>query len=104
MTDSIRRQQELESRKNSDTKLYEAYQMLNDKDKEVFSSKYDASAGTIHTAAYIPKEKKAYFAIGGDQLPVIFDFNRYLNGERINIKRIKGKLSYHKPFVNMKII
>ena len=99
--DSLRRQGELESRRSEDLDIYTAYQLLNDKDKEIFSSKYDASAGTIHTSAYIPREGKALFAIGGNRMPVIFDFNRYLEGERINIKQIKGMLSYHQPFVNM---
>lgn len=99
--DSIRRQGALESQRSEDLDIYTAYQLLNDKEKEIFSSKYDASAGTIHTSAYIPRERKALFAIGGNQMPVIFDFNRYLEGERINVKQIKGILDYHTPFVNM---
>lgn len=99
--DSLRRQKELENQQSNELDFSTAYQLLNDQEKEVFSSKYDASAGTIHTSAYLPRERKAFFAIGGNQLPVIFDFNRYLEGERINIKQIKGKLDYHQPFVNM---
>lgn len=99
--DSMRRQSILESHQSIDRDIYAAYRRLNDKDKEIFSSKYDASAGTIHTAAYIPKEGKALFAIGGNRKPVIFDFNRFLEGERVNIVKVKGMLSYHKPFVNM---
>lgn len=99
--DSLRRQKVLEGQKSSVLDAYRAYQLLNDKEKEIFSSKYDASAGTIHTSAYIPREGKALFAIGGNRLPVIFDFNRYLEGERINVKQIKGMLDYHTPFVNM---
>ena len=101
MDDSLRRQEELESQQSNDLDVYTAYRLLNDKEKEIFSSKYDASAGTIHTSAYLPREMKALFAIGGNRMPVIFDFNRYLEGERINIKQIKGVLNYHKPFVNM---
>ena len=99
--DSLRRQKVLETQIGEDPDVYKAYQRLNDQEKEIFSNKYDASAGTIHTSAYLPREKKALFAIGGNRLPVIFDFNRFLEGERINIKQIKGMLNYHKPFVNM---
>jgi predicted choloylglycine hydrolase len=101
MDDSLRRTKKLESQQNNDLSAFEAYQLLNDQEKEIFSSKYDASAGTIHTTAYLPKEMKALFAIGGNRMPVIFDFQRHLAGETTNIKQIKGKLNYHKPFVNM---
>lgn len=100
-TESVRRQEEIESQSNSGLNLFKAYELLNNKEAEIFSSKYDASAGTIHTAAYLPREGKAFFAIGGNRMPVIFDFNRYLAGDGVNIKRIKGKLAYDKPFVNM---
>lgn len=99
--DSLRRKKELESQQSSHQDVYTAYQLLNDKEREIFASKYDASAGTIHTSAYLPNERKALFAIGGNRMPVIFDLNRYVAGERINVKQIKGKLNYHLPFVNM---
>lgn len=101
MDDSLRRKKELERELSNDLDVFMAYQILNDKEKEIFSSKYDASAGTIHTSAYIPRERKALFAIGGNRMPVIFDFNRYLEGEKINIKRVKGILNYHTPFINI---
>ncbi|WP_313894027.1 C45 family peptidase [Psychrobacillus sp.] len=99
--DSLRRQKELESQRSDNLDVYTAYQLLNDKEKEIFAHKYDASAGTIHTSAYLPRDRKALFAIGGNQMPVIFDFNRYLAGERIHVTRIKGMLNYHTSFVNM---
>lgn len=103
-TESMNRQKKIESQNGNGLDIFSAYQMLNDTDRDVFADKYDASAGTIHTSAYLPKEGKAFFAIGGSRLPVIFDFYRYLAGERINVKQIKGRLDYNKPFVNMKKI
>lgn len=99
--ESVRRQNEIKKQNGNGLDIFNAYQMLNDKERDVFSNKYDASAGTIHTSAYIPKEGKAFFGIGGNQMPVIFDFNSYLQGKKIYVKQIKGKLEYHKPFVNM---
>ena len=32
---------------------------------------------------------------------VIFDFNKWLEGENVNVRQIKGMLDYHRPFVNM---
>lgn len=99
--DSLRRFNELARQNNVDIGVYEAYHMLNDEEKNVFSDKYDASAGTIHTSGFIPSEGKALFAIGSNRMPVIFDFNRYLEDERMNIKQIKGMLNFDTPFVNM---
>src|SRR5690625_4701364 len=101
MDDSLRRTKEMERKQRDDLEVYAAYRLLNDKEGDIFSSKYDASAGTIHTAAYLPKEMKAWFTIGGNRMPVIFDFNRYLKGERMNIKKVRGVLNFHTPFVNM---
>lgn len=100
-TESVRRQKEIETQNNGELNLIKAYQLLNNETSEIFSNKYDASAGTIHTSAYLPRERKAFFAIGGNQMPVIFDFNRYLAGEGISVKKIKGKLKFHQSFVNM---
>lgn len=99
--ESIRRQKEIEHQKQHGMDVYEAYQILNNEERDVFSNKYDASAGTIHTSAYLPREGKAFFAIGGNRMPVIFDFNQYLQGKKLHITQIKGMLEYHEPFVNM---
>jgi predicted choloylglycine hydrolase len=80
---------------------YEAFKVMNNPNHGVFSKKYDASAGTIHTSAYFPKELKAWFVIGPDRKPVIFDFEKWLEGNNLNITRIKGELDFHRPFVNM---
>lgn len=102
--DSMRRYNILAKKKNDDLDMFAAYQLLNNEEYEVFSKKYDASAGTIHTAAYLPKERKALFTIGGNRMPVVFDFNHFITGDNINIKRIKGVLQYNRPFVNMEKI
>ncbi|MCM3255560.1 carcinine hydrolase/isopenicillin-N N-acyltransferase family protein [Priestia aryabhattai] len=56
----------------------EAFKLLNDTNKGIFSDMYDALGGTIHTSAYFPKEGKAWFALGGDQDPIEFDFSKWL--------------------------
>lgn len=99
--ESIRRHKEIESQKEHGMNIYHAYQILNDEERKVFSKKYDASAGTIHTAAYLPKERKALFAIGGNRMPVMFDVKQFVTGKKTNITQVKGKLEYHESFVNM---
>ncbi|AZK46638.1 hypothetical protein [Paenibacillus lentus] len=44
---------------------------------------------------------EAWLALGGDRLPLIFDFNQWLKGGNENIKRIKGELETNLPFVNV---
>lgn len=82
-------------------KPMDSFQMMNNTKSGVFSMKYGAWAGTIHTAAYFSKELKAWFSLGGDQAPVIFDFDKWLNGENLMIKRVKGKLESKTGFINM---
>ncbi|TQS75787.1 linear amide C-N hydrolase [Ornithinibacillus gellani] len=101
MDDSLRRWNTLKTNQRPNLDVIKAYRLLNDQEKEIFSHQYDASAGTIHTSAYLPVEKKALFAIGNNQLPVIIDFNHLLHGGKMNIKQMKGKLQFHIPFVNM---
>jgi len=101
MDDSLRRTKILEAEQNGHLGMFDAFQLLNNQEKDIFSNKYDASAGTIHTTAYLPREMKALFAIGGNRMPVIFDFHSILAGETTNIKQIKGQLEYDQPFANM---
>ncbi|MFC4024640.1 C45 family autoproteolytic acyltransferase/hydrolase [Oceanobacillus longus] len=100
MDDSIRRQEVMEQAQVTITDPFQAYKMLNDTDKGIFSKKYGAWAGTLHTAAYLPKEMKAWFALGGNRSPLIFDFNKWLNGEKLNVTQIKGELDSTDTFIN----
>lgn len=90
----------LEQQQNA-TDPYQAFKVMNNPDHGVFSKKYDAAAGTIHTSVYFPKSLKAWFVIGPDREPVIFDFAKWLKGDNVSVKQIKGELEYHRPFVNM---
>ncbi|GGK08739.1 choloylglycine hydrolase [Lentibacillus kapialis] len=99
--ESRRRENTIRKEQQSAADPYEAFRIMNDSDKGIYSFKYDAAAGTLHTAAYFPKHMKAWFAIGPDRRPVIFDFNKWLHGGNIHIKQIKGELDYPEPFANM---
>ncbi|SDH68306.1 Predicted choloylglycine hydrolase [Alteribacillus persepolensis] len=96
-----RREAVIHNQQQDAQSAYQAFKVMNDPAHGVFSKKYDAAAGTIHTSMYFPKEKKAWFVIGPDRKPVIFDFSKWLKGDNVNIKRIKGELDYSHPFVNM---
>jgi predicted choloylglycine hydrolase len=104
IAESLQRYQAIERHEVNISDPYKAFRMMNDTDKGIFSEKYGAWAGTIHTAAYFPKEMKAWLALGGDRLPLIFDFDQWLKGENVIVKRIKGELGTNLPFVNMEEI
>ncbi|WP_156289174.1 C45 family autoproteolytic acyltransferase/hydolase [Oceanobacillus salinisoli] len=104
MEDSFQRIDAMKTNRSNVTDGYTAFRMMNDTDKGIFSNKYGAWAGTIHTAAYFPQEMKAWFALGGNRLPLILDLKKWLHGENLNAKKIKGQLHSASPFVNMQKI
>lgn len=95
------REQNIINKQQNTSSPYEALRIMNSLNEGIASTKYDASAGTLHTSVYLPKDLKAMFVLGLDRKPVIFDFNKWLQRENINITKIKGSLDSDKPFVNM---
>lgn len=101
LNDSHKRMNAMMTQQHKATDAYKAFRMLNDTDKGVFSNQYRNWSGTIHTAAYFPKQSKAWFALGGDREPIIFDFAKWLRGERLTTKRILGEIDTDLRFVHM---
>ena len=56
MGDSLQRYQAIERQESNGIDPYQAFRIMNDTDKGVFSKKYGAWAGTLHTAVYFPKK------------------------------------------------
>lgn len=102
--ESMNRQASMMLQGKNSLDAYQAFQMMNNTNNGVFSSKYGAWAGTLHTSAYFPREMKAWFSLGGDQKPVMLDFQKWLDGEKLRIKQIKGTLDSNSSFVNMDIL
>ncbi len=101
LVDSKRRLDIIQSQQGNLTKAYDAFRLLNDTDKGVFSDLYGSWAGTIHTSAYLPKDMKAWIALGGNQEPTQFDFAKWLQGEDIELNRITGEVDTDIPFIHM---
>ncbi|MGM0854860.1 MAG: C45 family autoproteolytic acyltransferase/hydrolase [Bacillota bacterium] len=99
LVDSKRRLSIIRDKQTTDAHL--AFRLMNDTDKGVFSDLYGSWAGTIHTSAYFPKEMKAWFALGGDREPVVFDFAKWLEGEDVVLEKILGEVNTDIPFVHM---
>lgn len=101
MDESLQREKAMKNQSNTVSNSYDAFRMMNDSDKGIFSSNYGAWAGTLHTASYHPNELKAGFALGGDKKPLLIDFGKWLDGEDFNITRIRGSIPSSAAFVNM---
>lgn len=101
LDDSYKRMNAINSHKDNVTDGYQAFRMMNDSNKGVFSTDYRNWSGTIHTSGYFPKEGKVWFALGGDREPVIVDFNRWLEGEKVSTTRILGEVDTDLPFAHM---
>lgn len=101
LTDSYDRLETMREKGRNVLDVYDAFRMLNDTDRGVFSNQYKNWSGTIHTAAYLPKQQKAWFALGGDRGPVVFDFAEWLTGKVFNTTRILGKINTDLSFLHM---
>lgn len=101
LDESTQRERAIELGKQKITNFSDAFRLMNDSTKGVFSSKYGAWAGTLHTASYHPKQLLAGYALGGDRQPMMIDFKKWLNGERLLITKLRGRLNTEAAFVNM---
>ncbi|KON89745.1 choloylglycine hydrolase [Sporosarcina globispora] len=99
--DSMRRLAVMKGRLGERLNAHDAFRLLNDSDKGVFSDLYGSWAGTIHTSAYLPGKMKAWFALGGDREPIVFDFRQWLDGQDVEINRITGEVDTDIPFLHM---
>ncbi|TDL31000.1 acyl-CoA--6-aminopenicillanic acid acyltransferase [Jeotgalibacillus sp. S-D1] len=101
LEDSMKRLDAITAQRDGVKSAYEAFRLMNDTDKGVFSKQYRNWAGTIHTSGYLPNKMKAWFALGGDQEPVELDFGKWLQGEELKFDRITGEVDTDIPFVHM---
>ncbi|TWT24246.1 C45 family peptidase [Planomicrobium sp. CPCC 101110] len=101
LKDSYARLTAIEEQKGRNDSAYKTFRLFNDTNKGVFSKLYKSWAGTIHTSAYFPKEKKAWFALGGDQEPMEFDFKGWLDGKPIAKQQIAGEIDTEIGFAHI---
>ncbi|MFD1849884.1 C45 family autoproteolytic acyltransferase/hydolase [Oceanobacillus bengalensis] len=101
LEDSYKRLNAIIEQKDHATDAHKAFRMMNDTDKGVFSNDYRNWSGTIHTSAYLPKEKQVWFSIGGDQEPNIFDFGKWLEGENFTENRMYGEVDTDLGFAHI---
>ncbi|WKA55859.1 C45 family autoproteolytic acyltransferase/hydolase [Planococcus shixiaomingii] len=101
LKDSYARLNAIQDQQDQTEDAHKTFRLFNDTDKGVFSELYKSWAGTIHTSAYFPKEKKTWFAIGGNQEPVEFDFKSWLEGEAVETIQITGEIDTEIGFAHL---
>jgi len=101
ISESQERMDNIDQQKKQVTDAAKGFRLLNDTDKGVFVENYKSWSGTIHTSAYFPKEKKIWFALGGNQEPITLDFGKWLHGENTNKHQIHGEIDTDIGFANM---
>ncbi|NMA89902.1 MAG: acyl-CoA--6-aminopenicillanic acid acyltransferase [Amphibacillus sp.] len=100
--ESIERLNKIKSSWQPNLSIREAYQMFNDQANGIFSHRYGAWSGTLHTSCYEPTTLIALYGIGANQIPVLINLANFLKGETIRIKRVTGQLNADVPFINDK--
>jgi len=104
MDDSKNREKAIKEGQEYVLDYQRAFELMNKPENGVFSKKYGAWAGTLHTASYHPEELLVGFALGGNKRPVMLDFHKWLKGENLNIIKIRGSIESEASFVNMKML
>lgn len=99
--DSRRREQVMLGELENQIDAYSAFRLLNDLEKGVFSLKYNTASGTLHTASYFPHSLEVGFALGPNRLPLLFDFKKWLGGQKLYAKRVNGKIDTKLSFPHM---
>lgn len=101
LVDSEERLKTIHENEHKLDEVEEAFRFMNDPEKKVFSKQYKSWAGTIHTSAYMPKEKEAWIALGENGEPVKFNFKHWLEGNDVNIAKIRGHVDTTIGFAHM---
>ncbi|MFC4402999.1 C45 family autoproteolytic acyltransferase/hydolase [Gracilibacillus xinjiangensis] len=92
LADSKRRMAILRDQSKAISKS-EGYQLLNNKENELFAEKYLQSAGTLHTTVYDTDSLDVGVGLGPNRVPTIFSFGNWLQGKNNWVKKVKGRIN-----------
>jgi len=101
LDDSKKRMQAIRKNNVPDMKARDAFRMLNDSDKGIFSDQYRNWSGTIHTSGYLPMEMKVWFSLGGDREPEEINFTKWLKGQNLTQTQFHGQVNTDLGFLSM---
>ncbi|WLR52729.1 C45 family autoproteolytic acyltransferase/hydrolase [Bacillus tianshenii] len=92
LVESKRRMAELEKIDFSRHTAEEAFKIMNHTKHAIAATEFGNWDGTIHTTSYFPMAQQMWFALGVNAMNVKIDFERWVSGENIYLKRIKGSI------------
>lgn len=101
LKDSYGRLETIQTQPEHTAHVEKAFRLFNGTGKGVFSELYKSWAGTIHTSAYLPRKMEVWFSLGGDQQPVVFNFDDWLNGAPLTVDKIHGTVNTKIGFAHL---
>lgn len=101
LKDSFERMEAMTSSPEEIKDATKAFRLMNDTERGVFAKQYKSWAGTIHTSAYLPEKNQAWFALGGDQEPAVFDFDSWLEGQDPGVEKVFGEVDTDIGFAHL---
>lgn len=101
LVDSKRRETILAKEADAGITGKHAFQLLNSRERGIFSDEYHNWAGTIHTTGYFPDNLIGWIALGADQEPTEINFGQWIKGEALATDRIRGAVDTNIPFAHM---
>ncbi|SDC29507.1 Predicted choloylglycine hydrolase [Pelagirhabdus alkalitolerans] len=102
--ESIQRLEQIHKKWNPHQSPQNAYQALNQKRASIFQTTYKKWSGTLHTTLYEPDKLTMRISLGADRQPVLLDFNQFLKGEKVWVKKIYGELETNHRFLNDELL
>ena len=101
LKDSYGRLEAIQGKPHETAHVDNAFRLFNGTGNGVFSELYKSWAGTIHTSAYLPQKMEAWFSLGGDQQPTVFDFGQWLKGTPLEVEKIHGTIDTKIGFAHL---
>ncbi|MCD8908376.1 C45 family autoproteolytic acyltransferase/hydrolase [Staphylococcus arlettae] len=69
---------------------FDAFELFNNPDFDIYSKLFNSWSGTIHTSMYEPQQLGAWISLGENSKPTYFDFQQWLNGTSLDVSTFKG--------------
>jgi predicted choloylglycine hydrolase len=101
LNDSIKRLEILRSGQEKRLTMEGAFNLFNNGDSPIFKKAYDSWAGTIHTCVFHCDTLKCLIGFGESASGVKLDFQDWMGGEDIPIRKISGNFDTKEPFLFM---
>lgn len=90
--ESIQRMERLVNQTTSPLDKKDAFTLFNNPKYDIYSKLFKSWSGTIHTSMYEPEALTTHITLGENKTPTKIDFQKWLDGEPLNIKTLSGQI------------